>query len=334
MASRPLGTRVRDVLLPPSQRRTLPELLDELSLARGDRAAKVSAFWTLLLLSAVIASCGLLAGSAATVIGAMIIAPLGTPIMGVAAGLVTRLKTGSLTFVVAGALAVVLVGVAFSLVLPGSFDLEGDEQIVSRTSPALLDLVAAVATGLAGAVALARRDVASVLPGVAIAISLVPPLAVVGICWGSGAGSLAFGALMLFASNLLSMILAGTLVFTALGYAGEADRHADGPSRRAKVTVALLLTVVSVPLLLNTAVAVLLAGWESDAEDAVEAWLADVPDAEVVDTDLAGGAVRVTVRSADPLPPTTELRRRLASLPEGLDVAVVRTPGRTITLQR
>ena len=64
------------------------------------------------------------------------------------------------------------IGAAFSVVLPGGVDLLENDQIASRTSPDFIDLVGALATGLAGAVAMARRDVAGVLPGVAVAIAL------------------------------------------------------------------------------------------------------------------------------------------------------------------
>ena len=118
--------------------------------------------------------------STATVTGAMIIAPLSTPIMGIALGVAKRQGNASLLYVVTGGSLVVGIGVLGSLVVPSGSDLLANSQIASRTSPGLLDLIAAIATGLAGAVAMARRDVAAVLPGVAIAISLVPPLAVVG----------------------------------------------------------------------------------------------------------------------------------------------------------
>ena len=179
-----------------------------------------AAFWAMLTLSAVIASAGVLADSTATVIGAMIIAPLSTPIMGIALGIAKQEPGGAARagrFVLGGATLVVAIGVLFALVIPDTFDLLGNSQISGRTSPGLGDLVAAVATGFAGAIALARRDVAAVLPGVAIAISLVPPLAVVGVCLGQGAFGLAIGALVLFLSNLIALVLAGTLVFAALG---------------------------------------------------------------------------------------------------------------------
>ena len=79
------GLRVR--VLPESQRRTLAELAEDLDLTSGDSASKISAFWTMLTLSSVIATAGVLSDSTATVIGAMIIAPLSTPIMGIALGM-------------------------------------------------------------------------------------------------------------------------------------------------------------------------------------------------------------------------------------------------------
>ena len=155
-------------VLPHAQRRTLDDLTDDLDLSAGDTAAKRSAFWTMLTLSSIIASAGVLSDSTATVIGAMIIAPLSTPIMGMALGIAKR-EAGSMgrsgRYVLGGAVLVVVIGVVFALVVPSTFDLLGDSQISGRTSPGLTDLVAAVATGFAGAVALARRDVAAVLPG-------------------------------------------------------------------------------------------------------------------------------------------------------------------------
>ena len=123
----------------------------------------------------------------------MIIAPLSTPIMGTALSIVKREHTGGLRFVALGGLLVIAVGVVVALLLPDAYDLTTNGQVTGRTSPGVVDLLAAVATGFAGAIALARRDVAAILPGVAIAISLVPPLGVVGICLGRGAVAMALG---------------------------------------------------------------------------------------------------------------------------------------------
>jgi uncharacterized hydrophobic protein (TIGR00271 family) len=316
-------------LLPQSQRRTLAELAEDLDLSRGDADAKRSAFWTMLLLSAVIATAGVIADSTATVIGAMIVAPLSTPIMGMALGVVmgspTLLRRSALV-VAGGATLVIVVGVVASLAIPDSVDLLENSQIAGRTSPSLVDLVAAVATGLAGAVGLARKDVAAVLPGVAIAISLVPPLAVVGVCAGEARWSLAIGALLLFLSNLVALVIAGTVTFTGYGYAREARETATDEAfsrRRAYVGIAAGLVLVALPLAANTVANVLVAVWTARVTAATEQWLSDSPGASVDDVVIHAHEVHVTVRSPDALPPESELLAALeGQVPDGVRVVV------------
>lgn len=326
--------RTTDLVLPPQQRRSLDDLSTDLDLSCGDRVSKRSAFWTMLTLSAVIAAAGVLADSTATVIGAMIIAPLSTPIMGVALGVAqrrSRVTAGSLLTTALGGTLVVLVGVVFALALPATYDLGGNSQITGRVSPGLLDLVAAVATGFAGAVGLARKDVAAVLPGVAIAISLVPPLAVVGVCAGQGQADLALGALLLFVSNLLALVLAGTLVFTAL----ELDREAssDRPSRRrAYATIGGLLLVVATVLGANTAGTVLVEVWTARARAAAEQWVAGTDEVEVTGVQLTSTTTVVQVRTDGVVPSTDELVTLLEDGPwlPDLTVYVETTEGRRI----
>ena len=182
----------------------------------------------MLALSSVIAACGVLTDSTATVIGAITDRTAVHSDHGHRPGIGTaspqRFGQGRRP----GRLLVIATGVVFSLALPNDYDLLSNSQISGRTSPTLLDMVAAVATGLAGATALARRDVAAVLPGVAIAISLVPPLVVAGVCAGQRAGWLALGALTLFLSNLVALLVAGVVVFAVLVYTGE---EGGGPGR-------------------------------------------------------------------------------------------------------
>ena len=318
-------------ILPPAQRRTTDELTDDLDLNAGDVGSKRSAFWTMLALSSVIASAGVLSDSTATVIGAMIIAPLATPIMGIALGVAKgSWETGlaAAWFVLRGAILVIGVGVLFSLSLPGTFDLLGDSQISSRTSPGFLDLVAAIATGFAGAIALARRDVATVLPGVAIAISLVPPLAVVGVCLGQGAVGLALGALLLFVSNLLALVLAGTLVFAAVGH----TTHPEGRSpRRAYLAIGLLLLLVGLPLAANTVATYLLSVLTDRVQTVAEDWLAETPGASVAGVDFVSNEIHVEVQTPGALPPVDDLLTSLdGRVPAGLPVVVVTSLGQRI----
>ncbi len=314
---------IRDHLLPESQLRTLEELSADLDMSHGDVSAKRSAFWTMLTLSAVIASAGVLADSTATVIGAMIIAPLSTPIMGVALSLVTQRRSRPWLFVLCGSALVIVVGLVFSFALPGAYDLLANSQVASRTSPGLVDLVAAMATGLAGAVALSRRDVGAVLPGVAIAISLVPPLAVIGVCLGQGSLELSLGALVLFLSNLLALVLTGTLVFAALGYATLAQERRGRPRRRAYTTITALIIIVALPLGANTAAHYVLTTWNARVESTAQAWLADEPGASVLEVSVVSATYHIRVRAPQELPPVSDLLSALeGEIPEGIEVVV------------
>ena len=204
----------------------------------------------------------------------MTITLLSTPIMGIALGPVRRRRTGSAVVVLPACLLVIASG--WSVTLPSVYDLLSNSQISSRTSPGLMDLIAALATGLVGAVTLARRDVAAMLPGVAIAISLVPPLAVAGLClrklsrWPA-----------LFVSNLFALAVAGMAVFAPLGHTAEADNAAGRPAGRSSAAMALLFVVVLVPLTAHTVATLLLNAWTGRTKDAAQQWLAHEPDASV-----------------------------------------------------
>ncbi|MEV4138929.1 TIGR00341 family protein [Dactylosporangium sp. NPDC049742] len=316
-------------LLPASQRKTVGELADQVDLGSGDRASKRSAFWSMLVLSAVIAGAGVLADSTATVIGAMIIAPLARPIMGMALGIATadrRLLLRSAGVVALGLLVVVGVGVIASLAVPGGVNLLANTQVSGRTSPRLADLVAAIATGLAGAVGLSRRDVGDVLPGVAIAISLVPPLAVAGICLGQGELALAAGASVLFASNVLALVLAGTAVF-----AGYSDAWQAARVTRAYATMALLMVLVLVPLGANTAANLLVNAWTNRITAAATDWVAAVPGAEVRTVTIAAHTATIDVLAPQQLPPVGNLLNALHDqVPAGIRIVVNLADGQRI----
>ena len=141
-------------------------------------------FFVLLILATIIATSGIIGDSAAAVIGAMIVAPLMTPIMATAAALIMGSMNRAfnrLLLVLIGVLVVVFLSWLLGIFYTGYLSFTDNSQIVARISPRLIDLVAALASGAAGAFCLSRDDVADSLPGVAIAISLVPPLCVVGL---------------------------------------------------------------------------------------------------------------------------------------------------------
>ncbi|MGW8528381.1 DUF389 domain-containing protein [Nocardiopsis sp. NPDC055824] len=312
-------------VLPASQLRPPQDLVRDLDVSAGDSRAKASAFWTMLTLSAVVAAGGVMTDSTATVIGAMIIAPLSTPIMGIALGAVRQRRTGAVRTVILGCALVIGIGVLFSAVVPGGYDLVRNSQVAGRTSPGLMDLVSALATGAAGAVGLSRRDVAAVLPGVAIAISLVPPLVVAGVCLGQGALWLTAGALVLFLSNLLALVCAGMVVFAASGHGTPAEHRDRRSVRRTRLGLALLFTVVFVPLLANTAATVLLAVWTNRVEEAADRWIAEQPDSSVTHVYTASRTMHVEVRVRDTPPPVDEFRTDLRGRVPDQFVLVVET---------
>jgi uncharacterized hydrophobic protein (TIGR00271 family) len=216
------------------------------------RRAYLERFFTLLILATIIATAGILSDSTATVIGAMIVAPLMTPIMATAAAMIMgdmRRALDRLLLVAGGVCTVIFLAGLWGVAYGGVISFGENTQITARIAPRLIDLIAALASGAAGAFCMSREDIADSLPGVAIAISLVPPLCVAGISLAVGEWSAASGALLLFVTNFLSILLAGGAVLGILGLNGAAQREIRGTARRrafALVIVAILM--VAIPL--------------------------------------------------------------------------------------
>ncbi|MEM9803733.1 MAG: TIGR00341 family protein [Cyanobacteria bacterium P01_D01_bin.56] len=207
------------------------------------RSAEPSSnYITLLFLSGIISTMGLLAGSTATIIGAMIVAPLMGPIMGIAFALSVgnrRLLKRSGVSLLVGCFLTVATAYTFAQ----TFDLNSlNPEITSRTQPTLIDLVIALAAGAAGSFAQTRRGVANALPGVAIAVALVPPLSVIGIGLALNSHAITLGSTILFATNLVGIIFSGVLVFVWQEY-GSLARAKGG-----LLIATLTLTGLAVPL--------------------------------------------------------------------------------------
>ena len=237
--------------------------------------ARLVRFWALLVLASAIATFGLLADSVATVIGAMIVAPLMLPIMGLAFGISIADRKAiwsSLLVGVGGVITAIVVG--YVLALPWArLDPIGNAQIMSRTAPRLVDLCAALATGLAGAFAIGRRDVSDTLPGVAIAISLVPPLANVGILLAAGRPELALGSMLLFLTNYLAILLTGAFMFALVGFSRAAFPARSSTRWVAVSVVTVLALVIAVPLAAQSYTVVVSNLSEQRTAAAAHAWL-------------------------------------------------------------
>ncbi|MCA9283717.1 MAG: TIGR00341 family protein, partial [Phycisphaerales bacterium] len=183
-----------------------------------ERGGSLSAnFMVMLVLSASIAALGLIQSSTAVVIGAMLVAPLMTPLLAIGMSLVQgnvqlfRKATRAVALGVCGAL---LASMFIAMLSPWS-DLSAE--VVARGSPNPFDLCIALLSGIAAAYALARPGLAGTLVGVAIAVALVPPLAAVGIATVKLHFAIASGAAVLFLTNLLAIIFGAAVVFRFFG---------------------------------------------------------------------------------------------------------------------
>ncbi len=199
-------------------------------------------------LSAAIATFGLLQNSGAVIIGAMLVAPLFTPILALSLSIVQ----GDMPFfqvAVESSIKGIALAVGLALVLTGFSPLtELTNEIIVRSQPNLFDLLIALASGIAGAYAIARKDVATSLPGVAIAAALVPPLSVVGIGLAHGNLAVAGGSALLFATNLVAIVLSGAITLMLLGFLPRKRDRQDIRLRWAFFVILFSLGLILIPL--------------------------------------------------------------------------------------
>jgi len=183
-------------------------------------------FFLLVLLSSIIATLGLLVNSPAVIIGAMLVAPLMSPIIGLGLASIRGddvLARNALASLLRGAALGVLI--SFLVTWVNTFmpfvDLQANNlpmEVMARTQPSPLDLAIALAGGLAAAFALAMPDISAALPGVAIATALMPPLSTIGIGLAFQRWDVAAGSLLLFVTNAITIAFASMLVFFVLGF--------------------------------------------------------------------------------------------------------------------
>jgi uncharacterized hydrophobic protein (TIGR00271 family) len=304
-----------------------------------DVRQRLSRFWILIVLASVIAAAGIAADSTATIIGAMIVAPLMTPILGTMLSVVLADRSNlmrSLLLVAAGGLTAIAIGWLVGLVVVIDVVAETNSQVASRVQPRLVDLLAALATGAVGSVALVRRDISDALPGVAIAISLVPPLSVVGFTLEAGKLDQALGASLLFLTNVAAILGSGTVVMALYGFYSLAAPTASSEGRavnrrNAVILIAAMVVAVSVPL---TATSVTLARdtlREARTLAAARSFGHDVgwtPD----NVTTRNGVVLVHMEGPPPLPNTDRLRTELEERGvDPSDVQVELVPARLVT---
>ena len=230
----------------------LPQLDREERVQLFDRLHSGSAcsrdYILMMALSTTIAALGLMQNSTAVVVGAMLVAPLMTPIIGAGLGLVQGnvllVKTAARSITI-GFLVALGIGYTLGLMNPG---LELTTEIMARGGPNPLDLMVALASGLAAAYALTRPQLSAALPGVAIAAALVPPVASIGLALSLNEIRVARGATLLFAVNVVMIILSSAAVLSAVGVRAAADQASKIWVRRVLMILILSVGLLMIPL--------------------------------------------------------------------------------------
>ncbi len=277
-------------------------------------------FMTLIALSTAIAALGLIQDSGAVVIGAMLVAPLMTPILGAGLALVQGnyplLKTSGKA-VALGYLIALMIGFALGWLFPVP---ELTPQLAARGGPTLLDMGVAFLSGLAAAFCLGRPGLVAALPGVAIAAALVPPIATTGVCLALGESGTARGAGLLFGTNVVAIILGAAVSYYAGGVRGK--RGAGSHQRWVRYSfLALLLGAAALAFPLHSGLLSQLsggveAGVHARLDARLEERLRAQPGArlERLVGRREGGERVVEIQVAAPAPLPPELARELTAI--------------------
>lgn len=214
-----------------------------------DKARWSFDFAALMMMATAIASLGLLADSGAVVIGAMLVAPLMTPLLGGGLSLVQgnwplwKECQRAVLFGFFSALGIGLVMGLFARWM--SFELT--DELAARGAPSVLDLGVAFVSGVAASYCLARPKLSGALAGVAIAAALVPPIATTGICLAMGKFTVAKGAGLLFGTNVVAIVIGSAVNFFMAGIRGRGT-GAGSWAKRTAILFALVMAGLVLPL--------------------------------------------------------------------------------------
>ncbi len=257
----------------------------------------------LLVLSTIIATAGLISDSAAVVIGAMLVAPLMNPVMAAAGAVVMGWSVrfyGALWMVFMMGFGAVLLSSLITFASPELIFIP--EQVLARTRPTYYDLIIALAAGSAGAYTITRKET-SAIPGVAVAVALLPPLASSGILLTTGYHELALRALVLFLVNLVAMVLAGALTFKAVGVSPAAGRNKGAAFARSQIMLFVLLTAaVCIPLWFYSQKIIFNAQYRAAKSEILQNWLKESK-LELVDVEILWEQNTLYLGLEGPAPP-------------------------------
>lgn len=313
--------------------RRTEEILKLQGQMRADAKLDAS-YCALLVVAAIVASLGLEQNSAATIIGAMVVAPLMLPIRALGFGLVrferATLREALLTLLISIAAVIALGAVAGAL----SFRPEFGSEILARTGVTFLGLGVALAGGVLAALSRTQHDskITDSLVGVGISVSLVPPLCTVGITLSQGAWHDSLGAMLLFLTNLVGISLACAAVFYFTGYAASQRwRTAAGFG-----VFALMVAAISPALGQAGYRARQLSNLQNFLSNNAPKYLSSVVGVESTTIDWNADPAEITTIVRSPRPPSKEAVRRLNDTVNerfkyGYRMTVVQDPAVTVT---
>ena len=257
-----------------------------------------------MVLSTIIASAGLLSNSSAVVIGAMLVAPMMNPVMAAAGSVVmgwSHRFYASLWLVFLMAAAALVLSASIAMLSPELVFIP--EQVLARTRPTYYDLLIALAAGSAGAYTIARKE-SGAIPGVAVAVALLPPLASAGILLTITEFELAIRAIVLFLTNLVAMVLAGALTFMAVGVSPPRARKQTAAFVKGQIGLFIVLTAaISVPLWFYSEKVLFNAHYQAAKSEVLQAWLRRNK-LELVDIDILREKKNISLSLVGPNRPT------------------------------
>lgn len=314
---------------------------EELIARAEEMAPETTTFVVMTVISALVATAGVLLDSPAVVVGSMVIAPLVGPAMTTSVGTIIddrEMFLRGAKLQVSGVLLGIVSAAVFAVILRTTsiVPLSGPEvfsigEVESRLSPDVLSLVIALGAGAAGAFSLAS-GVSTALVGVMIAAALVPPMAVVGIGFAWGSPMAVLGSAVLVLVNVLSINAVALIVLWRMGYRPKLwvqQNEARSIMMTRVTTFAVILLILTSVLGVATYGSVRSAAFEEDARAAIDKALP--PDASLVSMDvgyrsfplLTPERITVTVGYPPGEPPPRvgdEIERRLnEQAPETID---------------
>jgi uncharacterized hydrophobic protein (TIGR00271 family) len=274
------------------------EMAEPVPIGAGREMSYWGRFYALLSVAAIVATIGLKSNSGAIVIAGMLLAPLMEPILGIASTLVQGYFARMGRLLAATGLAAVVTA-AWGYAILATFNwprsMEIPIEVMSRTGPGLSDLIVALVAGTAASYVQMNREEAGLLPGVAIGVSLVPPLAAAGMLLYFGRPDLAWEAALLFLTNLAAIVLTACVVFFALGL--RPSRRASGTALRVTLGTAasfLVVLVIAGHLAERTLHHVREAREEQQITAVVREWAGD-HSVEIRRVDVRGDVVEIRV---------------------------------------